>query len=108
MTYDPQADPRAERRRVAGLLKTRIHEMASSLPPHKPIPFYEHERMLQMQALHRPTARLRPPPIPLRNRLFLPGRRRHQRGSPPIRERPAADPGRPFRQDPEERERPRP
>ena len=66
VVYDPQADPRAERRRVAGLLKTRIHEMASSLPPHKPIPFYEHERMLQMQALHRAdgTAAAAPDPAP--------------------------------------------
>ena len=52
VTYDPQADPRAERRRVAALLKQRIDALARSLPPHKPIPFYTRERMLQIQALH--------------------------------------------------------
>ncbi len=39
ITYDPNLNPREQRRVIAGYIQTSIDALARELPPHKPVPF---------------------------------------------------------------------
>ena len=61
--WNPDADVKAERRRVAEYLRDNILRLAEALPEHKPIPTYTEEYFAAIEAKEREKAEHTPAPI---------------------------------------------